>query len=158
MIRSRLFLPLVMVLNLTLAASAQSLVSTSGNTASHTNVSMSWSIGEPIVGSGNTAAYSFIAGFHQPLPLTITAVINDPERSFRVFPNPARDRVIIQRPVPGDYELIIYDITGKSIEKSTWLPQETEKEIATMEWAAGVYVIKVFEKGKAVNETRLLKL
>lgn len=137
---------------------AQTLVGTAGNTASQTNTSMSWSIGEPVTGASVNVANSFIAGFHQPQPLTVTAIFNDPERNFRVFPNPARGKVIIQRPIPGDYQLIIYDITGKSVEKSNWLSHEVEKEVLTSEWAAGVYIIKVFEKGRVVNESRLVKL
>jgi YD repeat-containing protein len=72
---------------------------------------------------------------------------------IEIYPNPTKDIVIIKGASGKD--IAVYSILGKKIfEKSN---VEAEENIATSNWAAGIYLVRITDDGKSEVVKKLIK-
>jgi hypothetical protein len=140
-------------------AGAQQLVGSAGGTSKVANTALSWSVGEVVTGVATHPNHTIIVGFQQPSLLTITSVFADPESTIHVFPNPARDRIFVERPsLSGTLKIRAFDINGKTVEETDFETGNDKLEIVTENWNAGVYILRGYREKKLVFESKVIKL
>ncbi|MFX0556402.1 T9SS type A sorting domain-containing protein [Maribacter sp. CXY002] len=73
---------------------------------------------------------------------------------FRMYPNPVTNsKVYISTSQNGPKEIMIYDVLGTLVLKTTILG----KELGLNDLDAGVYVLRVFEKDKMATRKLIIK-
>ncbi|MFW5872703.1 MAG: T9SS type A sorting domain-containing protein [bacterium] len=91
------------------------IISSSGGFSENTEVSLSWTIGEPIVESFEGDDYSLSHGFQQG-NLTVETLIEEElvNNFLWIYPNPVKDRLTIE--CSNDHEdFQLIDIQGKVV-------------------------------------------
>lgn len=138
---------------------AQQLTGSAGGTSIAANTALSWSVGEASVGIASHSNRTIIVGFQQPDLLTITSVFAEQEGAIHVFPNPARDRIFVERQnTLGSLQIHAFDVNGKNIEQKEFKNSTDKLEILTERWNAGVYILRGYQGKKLVFESKIIKL
>jgi hypothetical protein len=127
-------------------------------------VSVSWTLGEPVVGTLVNEAEGIILtqGFQQG-DFVIVNVPVDPAIGFtaRVFPNPAKDEttVKITMPTQGRINLMVFDITGRVVlsDQFDMFTQEYSHTLNVSSLRAGIYLIRVNSGTKSSRVLKLIK-
>ncbi|WP_254411959.1 T9SS type A sorting domain-containing protein [Dyadobacter diqingensis] len=80
------------------------------------------------------------------LPLTITPVEPPLEQSVKVYPNPAREYIKVLS--SQNAKLSVFSVTGLAVQQDIVVNANREKEIPTLNWAPGLYLLE-FNTGSA---------
>ena len=88
-----------------------SLISSSGDSYSNSNVNMEFSIGEIVIETHQNNVI-LTQGFHQPV-LKVHTEVSELNLVTKVYPNPTSDFVIVELENDNTGEVLIYDINGK---------------------------------------------
>ncbi len=77
----------------------------------------------------------------------VSAIQETEEESFRVYPNPANEKLLITG-CPWDTEICVYDLSGRKVfqRKSNSMPCEVE----TVKWERGIYFVKAGSKTRKI--------
>ncbi len=124
--------------------------------------SISWSIGEPVSETYNSASYKTTMGFHQPEIDIINMIAEQGnEASILVYPNPVNDELKINfsRMNEGDYSIEIIDAIGKLIYRTNTVVSGSSKTtiLRLDEYASANYFVvisgKNFQKNIKITKT-----
>jgi len=142
----------------------------SGGTVSQGRNYMSYVLGQSSVISGTVKSQEIMLrqGFKQPSGLQKTKGQTSPLQIFEeespwsyvAFPNPFIDRLTIRfdRPTANPIVVQVYDIQGKFLWQEVYAAQTQEIYLDKFQaFIAGKYILQVFQKGKALNQS-LIKL
>jgi hypothetical protein len=138
---------------------AQEVVSSGGSHASGANVSLSWTIGEPVVSTLSTGGYILTQGFHQSR-LSATAIEHTPIPGFNllVYPNPFL-YVLHLSVEEGDFSRLDYQlltVDGKSL--LTKPIKSKVSDIDMQAYPAANYLLLVRQQsGRVLKTFRLVK-
>ncbi len=151
-----LTLSLSFILLLSLTIKAQEIISSSGDFFNNGNISVSWTIGEPVtetIANGNNI---FTQGFQQScLNVTNITEVNS-DLNIKIFPNPAGDYINLTTDKFYNLNYEIIDINGKTIEKKAILSDNTN--ISFSNCHSSVYFLKIYGNGKqAVKIFKIIK-
>jgi hypothetical protein len=80
------------------------------------------------------------------LPLTITPVEPPIEQSVKVYPNPAREYIKVLS--SQNVKLSVFSVTGVAVQQDIVINANREKEIPTLNWTPGLYLLE-FNTGSA---------
>ncbi|MCD4698166.1 MAG: T9SS type A sorting domain-containing protein [Bacteroidales bacterium] len=83
---------------------------------------------------------------------------SDKPEVLKVFPNPAKDYIIVEYNTEGelgDVFLRINDITGKPVHAKVYTTNRDQVVISTKEWKSGVYLISLSINGKTIESTKV---
>ena len=101
--------------------------------------------------SGTISAATYGRGVWQSPVNTITTTTNDVENpTFRLFPNPAKNKLTIVTH-QGNLSIKIYTLTGKKILVAS------EKEINISDISSGCYIVEVNIGGDIKREKLIIK-
>jgi hypothetical protein len=124
------------------------VVSSSGGYYATTNLSISWTLGEPVTTTLSGSSIILTQGFQQG-NLFATNVTN-PELSstdFKMYPNPAISKVYFEvnnKNAKGDFIVEVYDITGrKIIHENLGVFNQELKDLNVSSLKSGIYLVKV---------------
>lgn len=140
------------------------VVASAGGSQSTASLSIDWTLGEPVIGDVSGGSIILTQGFQQG-NLLGTDIPENPEEmntSFRMFPNPANDKVqfvVNNKEAKGDFMVDVFDITGRKI-LSQKLGQYTPLETVSLPVSslkAGVYLVKVSVGGFTSELLKLIK-
>ena len=93
--------------------------------------------------------------FRYPYDIYVhTPVVSKDEHPFRLYPNPANDKVTIERNNSIRAQLEMVDITGRLIQTITL--NDRINEFSTTLAPAGVYIIRLIEPKKKVQFSKLI--
>ncbi|OFY94795.1 MAG: hypothetical protein A3K10_04725 [Bacteroidetes bacterium RIFCSPLOWO2_12_FULL_31_6] len=106
----------------------------------------------------NTSSYSF-AGLYE---YDCTAVVGIEENqinenSILVFPNPAKDKIVISNLANEETSIEIYDFNGKVVKNINEIPNNNEQEINLSELNSGIYFIKVLQNNQIKTSKLILQ-
>jgi hypothetical protein len=145
-------LPLLVLLSA--GAFAQRLVGVAGSSATSGGISISWSMGEAMIGtvSGNQAIVTI--GFQQAFTEVVSGIEDAPSNGIHVYPNPARDFIVLelQRDYGKDFEVKVFNLSGSTVlqETITAFTGKLELDISTL--SSGPYeIILVWPNAKLAN-------
>lgn len=125
------------------------VVASAGGYATSTNLSISWTLGEPVITTLTGTNLMLTQGFQQG-NLFGTNVPNEelPTLSFNMYPNPAISKVKFEINNPdaqGDFIVEVFDITGRKIihENLGYFNNQDTKELPVTSLKSGIYLVKV---------------
>ena len=149
-----LFLLMVIVSN----AQELQVVSTAGETYTNDEVSVSWTIGEPVIETFESGDIILTQGFHQE-SYSITAIdeIQSVDLKITLFPNPAKEEFFIKYEGENmeDLKARIHDLKGNVI-----LIKDINSEISNINIAdlkAAEYIISIQDNNKILRSYKLVK-
>ena len=125
---------------------AQSVISSSGNSASNGDFILSWTIGEGVISTIGSNDIELTQGFHQPLVVDVIAVGIEDDLILDIiaYPNPTYDKVMFGGGDPvGIYHIRVVDKLGKVLEQISISFQELIVEMG--KYNNGTYLIEVVE-------------
>ncbi|MDB5242070.1 MAG: hypothetical protein JWP57_2695 [Spirosoma sp.] len=129
-----------------------SVLAAGGGSARTATMSLDWTLGEAVAGTGRTDGQLYTQGFHQPL-LQISELQNltslDAEYRFTVVPNPvvAWLGVTISTPEPMPLYLTMADLTGRRYNLPVIPPNTSSTQIDMTAYPAGTYLLRIARDG-----------
>ncbi len=144
----------LMLLLVTGNLAAQSLdryvVASTGNSASGSNISVDYTIGELVVLTVGNSNYTLTQGFHQPSSGSVS--IEDVSAyTFKVFPNPFTDFVQVELSVEqtSSVQIKLNDIYGRAVYENGLSVVEVGNHVLTVptqQFAVGTYILSLSVK------------
>jgi hypothetical protein len=138
------------------------LVSNAGEYYFNSNLSLSWSLGEPVTETFNTNGVILTQGFQQISDGTVLAPEQKSIKPFdlQIKPNPVNDKVFIkviksQNNQAQLYQVEIFSILGEIIHKDFY--NENIIEIDLSKLKPGAYMIKVTTPKSGQHSTKLIQ-
>ena len=118
---------------------SQSTFASQGGSAEIDGSSISWTLGQPIIGTLTTDEYNVTQGFHQPIS-NITTSFYNPTFSDEIllFPNPTFSAIQIRTEYQGALHYAVVDVLGRVVAQGIL---DQSMTLNTEELAGGVYLI-----------------
>ena len=139
------------------SATAQTVVSANGGTATAAGVEVSWTIGEPITETVTDGTTTLTQGFQQS-KLTVTA-INDIQITgveIKVYPNPTSDYVTVHfSKMMEKPTYLLFDLSGRLIEQKKI--ESTDAKIDMTGYAGGSYILKLNNGRQPLQSFKIIK-
>jgi hypothetical protein len=119
-------------------------------------VTLSWTVGEPVVDPIRSENILLTQGFQQP-SLKVATGFEDHTFGFKlqVFPNPVSHRLRMQTTYPESIDFRLVDINGKAIQEGSWTIEHT---IDVSLLSAGIYALYYLVDGHMVKSELISKL
>lgn len=155
-----LSLMIIFVLTLSLIRlTAQQVISSGGTHAKGSGVALSWTVGEPVIGTLTNGTYTLTQGFHQSrLSSTSIDEIPSPGLSLNVYPNPT-SYVLNIKVDEGDYSQLqysLFSLDGKVLQNNNLTRNLTKIKLQTFQ--SGNYLLRISRKtGETVRTFRVVK-
>jgi len=151
------FIALLLVLISTLGYSqtiSKQVIGTAGKTQSNSDLKVSWTTGEPVVGLMTAGGNQLGNGYYpamvlQPLSVEDSAM----EVDLKVYPNPASQFLYVSHPELNSFSIQIVDLNGKQIYTGT-ISKEQPLDVST--YSQGMYLIIL--ENKATNQKNTYKI
>ena len=137
-----IFFPLFVVGQIT----SPSLISSSGDSYSNSNVNMDFSIGEVVIETYQNNEI-LTQGFHQGVLKVVHTGVSELDFATKVYPNPTTNIVIVELEKDITGEILIYDINGKLM-ISDKLDNERIKQFDFSKFSQGNYLLHINIKEK----------
>lgn len=126
------------------------VVSSGGGYFSSDNLTVSWTIGEPVISTLTSTDLILTQGFQQG-NLFGTDVPLDPSLNsytFKMYPNPALNKVwfnVNNQKAKGAFIVEVYDITGRKVinQNLGLFVNQEQMELTISSLKPGVYLVKV---------------
>jgi hypothetical protein len=139
----------------------QDVIASAGGYNEAAGISISWTLGETIIPTFQSADNSIILthGFQQQLIITAIEENLETMVSVTVYPNPASDILNIRfdEPLDEDVRLMIINAQGKPVRILVIEAATYEKQISLQDIPSGVYNLRLI-KGKLSNVYKVVKL
>jgi hypothetical protein len=138
------------------------VIASDGGTAKTGNMSIDWTLGEPVVESEYTSNKFYTQGFHQPMlrakeleteiKKKITPRSVDTDYEITVVPNPVNSMLTINisRLTDAEVAVFITDVTGQTIKTETIAPGASSKQIDVNQLSSGLYLLSFYGPDKAL--------
>ena len=118
-----------------------SVVSSSGDSYSNTNIIMDYTLGEIVVETHANSTTILTQGFHQGVLEVSTETVNIDIKT-KIYPNPTTNYLIVELEKNVNAELLVYDINGKLVIKDK-LINEQQKQIDFSFLTQGNYFLHI---------------
>jgi hypothetical protein len=147
-----------LALIITTSLHGQEVIGTAGDFHQNSNVSVSWTIGEPVIETYTTGNAVLTQGFQQPILVSVS-IYENPELNFEInaFPNPTSDYLNVV--ISGrNYDKMIYslfDVSGKLIDSRHIVSENTEVIFSHLPVA--VYVLRIIQGDQELKSFRIIK-
>lgn len=120
------------------------VIGTSGNTLSNSNLKVSWTIGEPVVGLMTAGGKQLGNGYHPSLNVQALSVEESLlDVQLKVYPNPTSQMLYVSHPELNSFLIKISDLNGKLIYSSS-INKEEPLDISN--YSQGMYLVTIENK------------
>ena len=135
----------------------QEVVSSAGDFASNSSGSISFTIGEAIISTENSATSILTQGFHQTLLVFVDPDFIDGllDLEISVFPNPTQEQLTLKVDVPHGLHYILFDIKGLRIKQSQLLSEETKLDFSQLN--PSTYILKIYKNSEESRTFKIIK-
>lgn len=134
----------------------QQVLATTGAELQSGNLSIAFTIGEPVIATQTGDSVVITQGFHQPSTDLTTTVVAAPDPSIQVsaFPNPAREQVtLVAHGVEGVLEYRLHDALGRLVETHAQVPVTHLLEVGHL--SSGLYNLVVLHDQRPIATIKL---
>lgn len=143
------------------AVNAQSLerqvIASAGGFSAANGVSLSFTVGEPVIETAVSGSVILTQGFQQPEDIT-TGIATKPEVTvdYTVFPNPTDDKIFVEltSDTEVEVELALFDISGRRIVEldtpTRTINGRAREEMDMSQLAPANYILTLSEAGGKV--------
>ncbi|MCE5347920.1 MAG: T9SS type A sorting domain-containing protein [Bacteroidales bacterium] len=157
----KLELSVVLLLGLGLSGlHAQEAIPASGGNGSGTGGSVSYTIGQVVYNTNTGTNGTEAQGVQQPFEISVVTAIEEAKvisLEFVVYPNPAKDYVILKT---GTYDVenlnyYLYDGNGRLLDKDKVQGNETTISMRTL--LPSTYFLKVIDNNRVIKIFKIIK-
>ena len=153
------YMLLLLTTLITLSVSAQQfLLSTAGNSATNSESSISWSLGELATSTYSANGVTLTQGFQQPT-LQVSTLIEEPDQvaNIKVYPNPVAYQLTVDltENKTETYKLALYNMQGKLLKVQTL--EGTHATFNFRDLASGQYLLKISAENRLLKTYKVVK-
>ena len=151
-----------LILVLTLAFSSLSfsqsiskqVIGTSGKTLTNSNLKLSYTVGEPVVGLMTAGGNQLGNGYYPAMDLQALSVEDNVlDVQLRVYPNPTSQSLYVSHPDMSSFGITIVDLNGKQLYQGTI---NKEEPLDVSNYIQGMYLVTV--ENAAANKKNTYKI
>ena len=158
----------IFILICPLMALAQSIerdvVASGGAYETSANMSLSYTVGEPVIETKSTSSIVLTQGFQQTNVEPVGIEVPAKNLSISAYPNPTASRVVLELETAKEKEVSVqvFDVQGKALKAPVTkeaLRGEQRFTIDLSEYAAGTYMLGLTNtKGKRLHTIKVQKI
>ena len=138
-----------------IAANAQEVVSTQGDSYSNANGSIDFTIGEVVIKTNSDGSNDLTQGFHQTNWNFLGIEDHDPTYEVAVFPNPTQELLTIRTNSFEHVTYLFYDAQGKLVLQNNLTAEETSIPVGQL--ATGSYSLILNNGTQNIKTIKLIK-
>ena len=136
---------LVIVLLVTTIGYSQTIskqvIGTAGKTQSNSNLKVSWTAGEPVVGLMTAGNNQLGNGYYPALNLQALSVEdNTMDVQLKVYPNPTSQSLYVSHPEMNSFRITIVDLNGKQLYSGTI---NKDEPLDVSNYTQGMYMVTI---------------
>jgi hypothetical protein len=147
---------LLFLISISYTLKGQELVSSSGNFHHDTNFQMSWSLGEIMIETFSGTNSILTQGFHQSrLSVSSVFVQENSQINVHLYPNPAKDFVVINTDDHSGLTYFLYSLDGRAIKTDRIVSHETTLDFQDL--SPGVYIIRISQGNFLLGNYKVIK-
>ena len=123
---------------------SKQVIGSAGKTQSNSNLKVSWTAGEPVVGLMSAGGHQLGNGYYPALNLQVLKIEDNAlDLQVKVYPNPTSQMLYVSHPELNSFQIQITDLNGKQVYIGT-----IEKEIPldVSNYTQGMYLITIENK------------
>ncbi len=137
----------------------KSSLSSGGGSASSGNLYMVYAIGEIGVQETTQGNLHLSEGFVGPDIASIVGIEDyGVLEGLKIYPNPVRNNLSIQLPDYGNYEIYLFDMTGKQLWQNN-IEDENQASYNMSNYKTGVYILTIVDRqNKKAKTIKIQKL
>lgn len=123
---------------------SKQVVSAAGKTQSNSNLEITWTLGEPIVGLMTNGGNQLGNGYHPSLNLqALSMEENNLDVQIKVYPNPTTQLLYVSHPELNSFGVQIVDLNGKQIYSGTI---SKDQPLDVSNYSQGIYMVTIENK------------
>ena len=133
---------------------SKQVIGTAGKTQSNSNLKVSWTTGEPVVGLMTAGGNQLGNGYYPALDLQALSVEdNTMDVQLRIYPNPTSQSLYVSHPDMSSFEITIVDLNGKQLYSGSIIKDEP---LDVSNYTQGMYLVSV--ENKETNKKNTYKI
>ena len=120
---------------------SKQVIGTAGKTQSNSNLKVSWTAGEPVVGLMTAGGNQLGNGYYPALDLQALSVDDNLlDVQLRIYPNPTSQSLYVSHPELNSFGINIVDLNGKQLFKG---PINKEEPLDVSNYTQGMYMVTI---------------
>jgi len=120
---------------------SKQVIGANGKTLSNSNLKVSYTVGEPVVGLMTAGGNQLGNGYHPALNLQALSVEDNVlDVQLRVYPNPTSQSLYVSHPDVNSFGITIVDLNGKQLYSGTI---KKEEPLDVSNYTQGMYLVTV---------------
>jgi hypothetical protein len=133
---------------------SKQVIGTAGSTQTNSNLKVSWTAGEPVVGLMTAGGNQLGNGYYPALNLQALSVEdNTMDVQLRVYPNPTSQSLYVSHPELNSFGIQIVDLNGKQVYSGTI---SKEQPLDVSNYSQGMYLVTI--ENKVTNQKHTYKI
>ena len=120
---------------------SKQVIGTAGKTQSNSNLKVSWTAGEPVVGLMTAGGNQLGNGYYPALDLQALSVEDNVlDVQLRVYPNPTSQSLYVSHPDMSSFGITIVDLNGKQLYSGTI---NKDEPLDVSNYTQGMYMVTI---------------
>ena len=120
---------------------SKQVIGTAGKTQSNSNLKVSWTTGEPVVGLMTAGGNQLGNGYYPALDLqTLSVEDNVLDVQLRIYPNPTSQSLYVTHPDMSSFGITIVDLNGKQLYSGTI---NKDEPLDVSNYTQGIYMVTI---------------
>jgi hypothetical protein len=120
---------------------SKQVIGTSGKTLTNSNLKLSYTVGEPVVGLMTAGGNQLGNGYYPALNLqTLSVEDNVLDVQLKVYPNPTSQSLYVTHPEMSSFGITIVDLNGKQLYSGTI---NKEEPLDVSDYTQGMYLVTI---------------
>jgi len=133
---------------------SKQVIGTAGSTQTNSNLKVSWTSGEPVVGLMTAGSNQLGNGYYPALNLQALSVEdNSMDVQLRVYPNPTSQSLYVSHPELNSFGIQIVDLNGKQVYSGSI---SKDQPLDVSNYSQGMYLITI--ENKEANKKNTYKI
>lgn len=152
---SQITLLLLLIFQVALAQSiSKQVIGTAGKTQSNSNLKVSWTTGEPVVGLMTAGGNQLGIGYYPAMNLQALSVEDNVlDVQLKVYPNPTSQSLYVSHPELNSFGITIVDLNGKLLYQGSI---NKDEPLDVSNYTQGMYLVTV--ENKEANKKNTYKI
>jgi len=123
---------------------SKQVIGTAGKTQTNSNLKVSWTAGEPVVGLMTAGGNQLGNGYYPAMDLqALNVEDNTLDVKIKVYPNPTSQMLYVSHPELNSFSIQITDLNGKAIYSGV-INRETPLDVSN--YTQGMYLVTISSK------------
>lgn len=123
---------------------SKQVIGTAGKTQTNSNLKVSWTAGEPVVGLMTAGGNQLGNGYYPAMDLqALNVEDNTLDVKIKVYPNPTSQLLYVSHPELNSFSIQITDLNGKAIYSGV-ISKETPLDVSN--YTQGMYLVTISNK------------